>query len=549
VNLGGWLVPEPFIVPALFEPYQNGSCAPPYNAQDEWTLMNCMNGNGNATELMTQHYATFITEADFAAIAAAGLNWVRIPVPFWMIEVYANEPFVPHVSWQYFLKAIQWARKYGLRINMDLHTIPGSQNGWNHSGKLGPINFLFGVMGIANAQRTLAYLRTLTEFVSQEEYSGVVAMFSIVNEAWTQTIGLPELRNFYLEAHDVIRNITGIGNGPFITIHEGFQGMQAWAGWLEGSDRIALDLHPYFAFNTPASTADPSTFVSSPCSSWGPEINSSMNAFGFSMAGEWAVATNDCGYWVNGIGLGNRVEGSYPGSTATGNCNASDAWESWTPAYKQGLNNLALSTMDSLQNWFYWTWKIGNSSISGRVESPFWSYSLGLENGWIPPDPRAAVGFCAASAGVQMNDVFAGSLSSWQTGGAGAGTIAPDQRSSYGQWPLTSMNNATGTTYLAPADVLNLPQYTPTGAILTLPGPTFTTPSSTQTANAGNGWADSGDIEGYYEPINGCEYPNQWVAVGVPIPTGNCGQMARRKRDVGLEERVPVPEPTEPPRV
>jgi len=31
--------------------------------------------------------------------------------------------------WQYILKALQWARKYGLRVKIDLHTIPGSQNG------------------------------------------------------------------------------------------------------------------------------------------------------------------------------------------------------------------------------------------------------------------------------------------------------------------------------------------------------------------------------------------------------------------------------------
>ncbi|KZT57294.1 glycoside hydrolase family 5 protein [Calocera cornea HHB12733] len=549
VNLGGWLVPEPFIVPALFEQYQNGSCAPPYNAQDEWTLVNCMNQNGNATALMEQHYATFITEEDFARIAGAGLNWVRIPVPFWMIEVYPSEPFVPHVSWTYFLKAIQWARKYGLRINMDLHTIPGSQNGWNHSGKLGPINFLFGVMGIANAQRTLSYLRTLTEFVSQPQYKNVVQVFGIVNEAWMPVIGQPELEAFYLEAHNTMRNITGFGegNGPFITIHDGFAGMQAWYGWLTGSDRIGLDTHPYFAFNAPASVAPPSSFVSSPCSGWGQELNASMQQFGFSMAGEWSVAINDCGLWVNGVGLGNRVEGSYPGSTAVGSCNVSNAWEAWDDDYKNGLKDLALSSMDALQNWFYWTWKIGNSSISGRVESPYWSYSLGLDNGWIPTDPRDAVGFCAGSAGVAMNNPFDGTLSAWQTGGAGAGTIDAAQLASY-TWPLTSMNNCSTSPYLAPSDVVRLPQYTETGAIITLAGPTFTTPSSTQTADAGSGWDNPADTAGYYEPIQGCDYPDQWVAVGVPIPTGACGQLSARKRDVPLAARGPAPAPTEPPR-
>jgi glucan 1,3-beta-glucosidase len=49
----------------------------------------------------------------------------------------------------------------------------------------------------------------------------------------------------------MIREITGKGdgNGPFISIHDGFQGVATWAGFLPNSDRIALDYHPYFAFD------------------------------------------------------------------------------------------------------------------------------------------------------------------------------------------------------------------------------------------------------------------------------------------------------------
>ena len=39
--------------------------------------------------------------------------------------------------------------------------------GYNHSGKLGSLNFMSGIMGYANAQRTLDYIRTITEFISQ----------------------------------------------------------------------------------------------------------------------------------------------------------------------------------------------------------------------------------------------------------------------------------------------------------------------------------------------------------------------------------------------
>ena len=210
-----WLVIEPFISPALFEPFSASGSDPngTFVAVDEWTLCEALGTNMAAT--IEEHYKTFIvrrslllrfaaidesllsrqTEKDFAEIAAAGLNWVRLPVPFWIVEVYDDEPFLANVGWSYFLKAITWARKYGLRLNLDLHAVPGSQNGYNHSSKLGTINFLNGVMGLANAQRTLNVIRTLTEFISQPQYRKVVPMFSIMNEPYAATIGIDILRH------------------------------------------------------------------------------------------------------------------------------------------------------------------------------------------------------------------------------------------------------------------------------------------------------------------------------------------------------------------
>jgi glucan 1,3-beta-glucosidase len=134
------------------------------------------------------------------------LNFVRIPLPYWAIETRDDEPFLAKVAWTYFLKAIKWARKYGLRINLDLHALPGSQNGWNHSvshlshsflelrlhplqGRLGDINVLNGPMGLANAQRSMDYIRILAEFIAQPQYRDVVVMFGITNEPQAPVIG------------------------------------------------------------------------------------------------------------------------------------------------------------------------------------------------------------------------------------------------------------------------------------------------------------------------------------------------------------------------
>ena len=80
VNLGGLFVLEPFIVPAVYEQWPK--------SVDEWTLSVNLQAKGKLQEVLEDHYNTFITEEDLAQIAGAGLNWVRLPVPFWAVETW-----------------------------------------------------------------------------------------------------------------------------------------------------------------------------------------------------------------------------------------------------------------------------------------------------------------------------------------------------------------------------------------------------------------------------------------------------------------------------
>lgn len=76
--------------------------------------------------------------------------------------------------------------------------IPG---GYNHSGRYGQINFLQGVMGLANAQRALNYIRIITEFISQPEWRNVVPFFGILNEPIMPRIGYSQLQSLCVD-HD-----------------------------------------------------------------------------------------------------------------------------------------------------------------------------------------------------------------------------------------------------------------------------------------------------------------------------------------------------------
>ena len=157
-------------------------------------LLCCPPFDGDAVH---SYHAVSQTEQDFAQIAGAGLNWIRLPIPYWAIETWPGEPFLARKAWDYVLLALKWARKYGLRVYLELHTVPGSQNGYNHSGRMGTINFLNGYMGIANAQRTMDYIRYITEFISQEGYTDVVQMFGPINEPLMGIIGRDQLTRLY----------------------------------------------------------------------------------------------------------------------------------------------------------------------------------------------------------------------------------------------------------------------------------------------------------------------------------------------------------------
>ncbi|KAF8630431.1 hypothetical protein AX15_002978, partial [Amanita polypyramis BW_CC] len=491
-------------IPSLYEPYINAANP----AIDEWTLSLNLAANGGLQQL-EKHYQTFITEQDFAEIAGAGLNFVRIPLPYWAIEVRQGEPFLPKVSWTYFLKAIKWARKYGLRINLDLHTLPGSQNGWNHSGRFGNVNVLNGPMGYANAQRSLNYIRILAEFISQPQYRDVVTMFGIMNEPAGNTMGLNVLGSFYVEAYNIVRQASGIGEGmgPYISIHDGFSPRDKWYNFIPNGDRISIDSHPYVCFGI-QSDAPIGAFAQTPCNQWADVVNASMGGFGLTTAGEFSNAINDCGLYVNGVNIGTRYEGTYPGTaTKTGDCAPWLAWQNWDQPLRAGLKQFALASMDALQNYFFWTWKIGNSSVTGQVEAPAWSYKLGLDNGWMPLDPREADGTCGNT------NPWIPPLKPWQTGGAGAGNVPPGSTDNF-PWPPANIANG------GPVNLL--PAYTPTGAVPTLPPPAFTGAAATQTINAGNGWNNPADQAGLYVDKEGCTYLDPWVGPDVAPPVPLC---------------------------
>lgn len=112
VNLGGWLVLEPWITPSVFD-------AGGQAAVDEWTLTEAL-GKDEARHRLSHHWAHFVGPDDFHQMAEAGLNHVRIPVGYWAVTPLEGEPYVDG-QLEYLDHAIDWARDAGLKVIVDLH--------------------------------------------------------------------------------------------------------------------------------------------------------------------------------------------------------------------------------------------------------------------------------------------------------------------------------------------------------------------------------------------------------------------------------------------
>jgi len=141
VNLGGWLVLEKWIKPSLFAGQ---------SAEDEYSLCEAL-GKEKATALLKKHRETWITADDFKWLASHGINSVRLPVGYWVAE--ENPPFI--TGWETVDWAFRTAKANGLSVLLDLHGVPGSQNGWDHSGRQGPLGWHTSKENIAHSLRVI----------------------------------------------------------------------------------------------------------------------------------------------------------------------------------------------------------------------------------------------------------------------------------------------------------------------------------------------------------------------------------------------------------
>ncbi|KAF5021062.1 hypothetical protein F66182_6895 [Fusarium sp. NRRL 66182] len=386
VCIGGWLYLEPFISPSLFNYDEKDGVV------DEWTLSKKLGSDAQKT--LEEHYASFITEDTFKSIQEAGLDHVRIGFNYWAVEVYDGDPYVYRTSWRYLLRAIEWCRKYGLRVNLDLHGIPGSQNGYNHSGRWGSIGWLRGDDGAENRKRSLEIHERLSKFFAQDRYKNIITHYGLANEPRMTSLKTSDVVSWTEDAYKIVRKN---GVQALVVFGDGFMGLENWQGLMTGYDDMILDVHQYVIFNTDLIAFTHKRKVEFACKEWSEQAEISMDrstGYGPTIFAEWSQADTDCAKFLTGVGLGNRWEGTYdtgnkdssvlkptcPTKDEKCSCSGANADpDDWSDEYKQFLKMFAEAQMHSFEKgwgWWYWTWK--------TEDNHQWSYEAGLKAGVLP---------------------------------------------------------------------------------------------------------------------------------------------------------------------
>ena len=385
VNLGGWLDLEPFITPSIFN-YPAVD-----NIVDEWTLTEKL--GSTAARVIESHYVSFVTKQTFIDIQNAGLDHVRIPYPYWAVTTYPGDPYVPKVAWRYLLRAIEWARECGLRVNLDLHSLPGSQNGWNHSGRQGSIGWLTGSDGAVNGQRSLDIHNQLSKFFAQDRYKNVVTIYGLVNEPKMLIIPEQSVLDWNQQAIDIIRKN---GMSQWLVFGDGFLRLSQWDDMFKGIDnKLVMDTHQYEIFNVPELQLTHQNKIKTVCEGWTQLMSTANNpstGWGPTLDGEWSQADTDCAQYINNVGIGSRWAGTYntgdsdtsvlaPSCPSEG-CSCAEAnadASQYSDSYKKFLQMYAEAQMYSFEKawgWFYWTWETESATQ--------WSWKLGLAAGILP---------------------------------------------------------------------------------------------------------------------------------------------------------------------
>ena len=382
---------------------------------DEYTLSvafgNSTVGRQAAEDWFNAHFEHFLTFEDLEYAAQRGVTHVRVPLPHWILgDVQSDEPWIVGDRWKYFLRMLDWCRTLQLQVWPDIHTAPGSQNGFDNSGQ----QLESGVScqgwsgNVTHVQRSLRVIQEVTTQIVKEGYQDVVTGFGLLNEPFKDCH-----RDVYLQFIDqgltMVRETLGINTTVYVSdlfLAKTFNnGKWSWLGKeprfpsLSSSSSARttttyqntyLDSHYYHVFAEQPRALSPRQHIAYVCQNEyrdtiaccyqdGPTRNT-IPAPGIQrMVGEWSAAFDT----LPVAKLKQLMDGiATHGEAPEFNRQLSSSRQDFLLKFVQAqMVSYEASSVGTSGAWFYWTLKMEGGAFAE------WDFLRGLREGWIPTIP------------------------------------------------------------------------------------------------------------------------------------------------------------------
>ena len=429
VNLGGWLIVEPWTTPSMIYPFLcvGGQCPagkPP--VIDERSFCDRL-GPEKARRELERFRSQWVTEATFERIAAAGLNTVRVPFGYWIFgdtDLCPGVPSIHHLD-----DAVRWAEKHGLRVVLDLHGVYPTQNGMDHSGTSSHEPFAHGALHgwnrsafdgrdwlrPENAARSRAVLRRIAKRYAG---AGAVHRLGMVNEpmlmdrVWCDSncpVRVDELLEYYDATWQELQPELGAKQHPILDVGLGGSIWQ-WADAVipPSLRRGVLDVHAYQAWAPYGMLVPQALHLRYAACDMAGNVRALHEQLLPVMVGEWSVALTDCAPWLNGVGLSTgdantgiqaqcvrvpcptRFNDLPPGVSlhggpdADGLCTTGLLPSQGSPMgalpaddFYRLLTEYMMAAFEDSAGWLFW-------NFDNEMGDPRWSFFEAQQRGWFP---------------------------------------------------------------------------------------------------------------------------------------------------------------------
>jgi len=356
------MVLEKFITPSFFQED---------NIRSLWDYIEIYSNDSQKIQALWDHWENWVQEEDIRQLAIIGFTHVRIPVGYWTFisqeELDFRSEYYLTGQWPLLIRCTRWLKKYSIKAIIDLHGAPGSQNGWDNSGRFTSTPF----WGTGDTiQRTLDIIETLSQWVLQLESdnttSGAIVGVELMNEAATwklPNVGINDVKNYYLTAYPIVRKY--LPADQFAVVIEMSFCFDCWQNFMSNLSEyqnVMIDLHIYQCFDYGLNQASYQTHIDITCTN---QISLVTSQTLPTFVGEWSVAFK--------LDSGSAYLEPYPDSSQI-----------------SFMGKWALSQISIYHSHFFWNFK--------TESAPMWDYFLGFGQ-WLPELPAQNASYACGGNG------------------------------------------------------------------------------------------------------------------------------------------------------